>query len=336
MRFSTFVIESPQMKQILICLLILVQGILLNAQDSRVRSSTSVLTEPIATDPGVQIQASPTNTNGVNSAMWNYFPENRFVDSLRNDSSVTRFRAPFFLQLPSRVTYNGIDPYDPYTLESFARKPRAKTWFFIVSLLVIIYILYFKVAFPKQFQLRVQSLFRPYFFEDLMREQQIGSFTGSIHAYVIGMMVFLMSINLYVLSLDYTKLNNVWVFVVAFAIASILLFALYAVQLLFTSSVEITHVLARQLQRQINVNLLLAMVFLPVFLVLYYNGSGWVGDELFQQMYYVPIFWLSVRFLIQLLGILRDKQGLLSAFLYFCAFEIIPYLLLIKYFDTTL
>lgn len=283
------------------------------------------------------LSASSTKSNGTFSqSMWNYFPENRFVDSLRADTLISRFRSPLEMQFPSDKTFNGINPFDPYTLESFARKPRAKSWFFLVSLFVILHILYFKAVYAKQFQLRIQSLFRPYFFEDLMREQQIGSFTGSIHAYVIGMMVFLLGVNMYVLSLDYTRLNHVLVYFLAFAITALLLFGLYAVQFVFTSSLEINHILSRQLQRQINVNLLLAIVFLPLFLILYYNGSGWVGEDLFKQMYYVPIFWLSIRFIFQIYGIIRDGQGLLSSFLYFCAFEIIPYLLLIKYFETTL
>ena len=278
-----------------------------------------------------------TNSYGSYSqSMWDYFPENRFIDSLRDDALISRFRSPFEMQFPSEKTFNRIDPYDPYMMDSFTRNPRAKSWFFLVSLFVILHVLYFKAVYPKQFQLRIQSLFRPYFFEDLMREQQIASFTGSLHAYVIGMMVFLLGINMYVLSLDYTRLNHVLVYFLVFTITAILLFGLYAVQLVFTRSLEISHILSRQLQRQINVNLLLAIVFLPLFLMLYYNGSGWVGDDLFKQMYYVPIFWLSVRFIFQIYGIIQDRQGLLSSFLYFCALEIIPYLLLIKYFETAL
>ena len=306
------------------------------AQDSLINENQPPIAQTTTTAEANSSLSSTVTEGSISQSMWNYFPENRFIDSLRADTLISRFRSPIEMQFPSEKTFNGIDPYDPYTLESFARKPRAKSWFFLVSLFVILHVLYFKAVYPKQFQLRIQSLFRPYFFEDLMREQQIGSFTGSIHAYIIGMMVFLLGVNMYVLSLDYTRLNNVLVYLLAFAITAVLLFGLYAVQFVFTSSLEINHILSRQLQRQINVNLLLAIIFLPLFLILYYNGSGWVGEDLFKQMYYVPIFWLSIRFILQIYGIIRDGQGLLSAFLYFCAFEIIPYLLLIKYFETTL
>ena len=306
------------------------------SQDSLSNEQQQQIDQSAADEQAIFSVPSTNSFVPLSQSTWDYFPENRFIDSLREDTLISRFRSPLEMQFPSEKTFNGIDPYDPYMLDSFARNPRAKSWFFLVSLFVILHVLYFKAVYPKQFQLRIQSLFRPYSFEDLMREQQIGSFTGSLHAYVIGMMVFLLGINMYVLSLDYTRLNHVLVYFLAFAITAILLFGLYAIQFVFTSSLEINHILSRQLQRQINVNLLLAIVFLPLFLILYYNGSGWVGEDLFKQMYYVPIFWLSIRFIFQIYGIIRDRQGLLSSFLYFCTFEIIPYLLLIKYFETTL
>src|SRR6056300_209967 len=90
-----------------------------------------------ATDEQVNFSVSSTNSDvPLSQSMWDYFPENRFIDSLREDTLISRFRSPLEMQFPSEKTFNGIDPYDPYMLDSFARN-LGFSW--LVSLLSYMY-----------------------------------------------------------------------------------------------------------------------------------------------------------------------------------------------------
>ena len=99
---------------------------------------------------------------------------------------------------------------------------------------------------------------------------------------------------------------------------------------------NIGDLLLRNFQRQINVNLLLALLMLPLFLIAYYNGTDGQDQWVFRNMYYVLIAWISLRLWVQFFGILRDGMLNLISFLYFCTLEIIPYLLLIKFLQNSL
>lgn len=267
---------------------------------------------------------------------WYYFPENRFVDSLRIDSIAERFSVGLYLQFPTEKTYRESDKFDPFLHEIYFRKARAQSWFFAVSLLVIFYLIYYRSVYQRQFELRVTGLYKPYFFEDLMREQQISSAAGSVHAFTIGLLVFSLGVMLYLINLDFNKLNTFLMFLLVLIAWSGLSFFLYILQRLFAFSMQIEALLSRNFQRQISVNLFLALLMLPLFLIAYYNGNDEQDQWVLRNMYYVLIAWISLRLWVQFFGILRDGMLNLTSFLYFCTLEIIPYLLLIKFLQNSL
>lgn len=267
---------------------------------------------------------------------WYYFPENRFVDSLRVDSLAQRFVVGLQLQFPTEKAYRVRDKYDPFLHEIYFRKARGKTWFFAVAVIVLLYFIYYRAVFQRQFELRISSLFRPYFFEDLMREQQISSAAGSVHAFVIGLIIFVLGVMLYLINLDFNKLNTFLMFLLVLFAWSGLSIMLYFLQWMFTFSLKIDAFLSRNLQRQINVNLSVGLILLPLFLIAYYNGTEWQEQWVLRNMYYVLIAWISLRLWIQLFGIIRDGMLNLTSILYFCTLEIIPYLLLIKFLQNSL
>ncbi len=279
--------------------------------------------------------------NGMDSSgkvanYWYYFPENRFVDSLRIDSIADRFAVGLYLQFPTEKAYRERDKFDPFLHEIYFRKARAQTWFFVVSLLVIFYLIYYRSVYQRQFELRVTGLYKPYFFEDLMREQQISSAAGSVHAFAIGLLVFSLGVMLYLINLDFNKLNIFLMFLLVLIAWSGLSFFLYVLQRLFAFSMKIEDLLSRNFQRQIGVNLFLALLMLPLFLIAYYNGTDEQDQWVFRNMYYVLIAWISLRLWVQFFGIVRDGMLNLTSFLYFCTLEIIPYLLLIKFLQNSL
>lgn len=288
-------------------------------------------------DTNVQSGSVGIGTDEVPAAnYWFYFPENRFVDSLRVDSLAARFAVGLELQFPTDKAYRTKDKYDPFLHELYFRKARGKTWFFIVAVIVILYLIYYRSVFKRQFDLRVSSMFRPYYFEDLMREQQISSAAGSVHAYSIGLIVFVLGVMLYLINLDFNKLNTFLMFIVVLTAWSGLSLFLYFLQWIFSFSLKIDTFLSRNLQRQINVNLSIGVIMLPLFLIAYYNGTEWKEQWILRNMYYLLIVWISLRLWVQFWGIIRDSMLNLTSILYFCTLEIIPYLLLIKFLQNSL
>ena len=290
-----------------------------------------------ATDSSLGLGGITTgDTQGEVANYWYYFPENRFVDSLRVDSLAQRFVVGLQLQFPTEKVYRLRDKYDPFLHEIYLRKARGKTWFFAVAVIVLLYFIYYRALFQRQFELRISSLFRPYFFDDLMREQQISSAAGSVHAFVIGLIIFVLGVMLYLINLDFNKLNTFLMFLLVLFAWSGLSILLYFLQWLFTFSLKIDAFLSRNLQRQVNVNLGVGLILLPLFLIAYYNGTEWQEQWVLRNMYYLLIAWISLRLWVQLFGIIRDGLLNLTSILYFCTLEIIPYLLLIKFLQNSL
>ncbi len=277
-----------------------------------------------------------SDTSETIRSLWYFFPENRFVDSLRVDSLAQRFAVGLEFQVPAAKIYKAKDPFDPFIHDTFLRKSRGKTWYFLVSLIILLYVIYYRAVFSRQFELRIKSNFKSHAFEDLIRDQQISSAAGSIHAYAIGLSIFVMGNLLYMLHLDFNNLNNVFIYLLVFIGWSGLSFALYVLQWLFSLSLDLNVVLSRNFQRQINLNLLLGLLLLPVFLVAYYNGTSNEDQWVLENMYIILIAWISLRLSIQCIGILRDAALTLTTILYFCSLELIPYLLLIKFLQNVL
>ncbi len=107
-------------------------------------------------------------------------------------------------------------------------------------------------------------------------------------------------------------------------------------QFIFTSSLEIAELWKRQMQRQINVNIVFVMIMLPIFVLIYYNGSQLQHVNLSLIVLTILIIWIFTRIIVQLFGQFQDNYRSFVAILYFCTLEVIPYLLLFKYIKSTL
>ncbi len=271
--------------------------------------------------------------NSPNDEYWlnlSFVKDWKFADSLAKDT-MKRFTGGFSFQLPTQKIAFDPDPFNPYNHEEFTRITRYKTWYLWVTLIILIYFVYFKSVFPKQFQLRMGSFIRNYHFEDLMNEQKISSAAGSLHANAFGTLVFVQGVILFLLTQNLTKINNIYIFLIALVITSIGTFIIYFLQWVFTSSMDLNELLSRQIQRQINVNLLLGLFFIPLFLLLYYNSDNQSAIWIMGNLQYVLLGWILLRIWAQIRGLFQDRVLNFTSILYFCTLEIFPYALLVKY-----
>ena len=255
----------------------------------------------------------------------------RFFDSLSKDSGTGRFKSALNWQTPSDKAGRIYEPYSPFIHETYLRISRVKFWFFAVSIFVCLYFIYFRAAFAKQFQLRMNSFIKQFYFEDLMREQAISSTAGSLHAFMLGLLVFCQGILLYLVAADYNRLNSIYTFILALVVTGLFNGILLFIQWIFTQSMDVGGLLIRQFQRQINVNLIFALICMPVFLLSYYNTDYSTNSSWLKIIFSTLIIWISIRLLYQVYGLIKDNTLNFTAILYLCTLEIIPYLLLLKF-----
>lgn len=280
---------------------------------------------------------SEIDTGGhVYTMTWDEYRAYKFIDSCRTDTLRRYLDSPLMFELPSKRVAQSPDPFNPFIHETYLHVARGRFWFFGLSIFILIYFIYFRAVFSKQLELRLKSFLKKYFFEDLINEQRISSVAGSIHAYIIGLLVFCQGVLLYIITSEYVRLNSLITYLLALVFVSLLFLLHYFMQFTFTSSLEIAELWKRQMQRQINVNLVFGMAMLPIFILVYYNGSQLQHINLSLIVLSILIIWIVTRLIVQLLGLFQDNYRSFVAILYFCTLEVIPYLLLFKYIKSTL
>lgn len=272
----------------------------------------------------------------VHKLTWAEYHAYMFRDSFKTDSLKKLLYAPTELTLPQKRVAVSPDPFNPFIHETYLRVARGRFWFFGLSVFIILYFIYYRAVFVKQLELRFKSFIKNYYFEDLIREQKVSSIAGTIHAYMIGLLVFCQGVLLYIITSEYVRLNSLLTYILALVFVAAIIGLHYIFQFAFTSSLEIAELWKRQIQRQINVNLVFSIVMLPVFMITYYNGSKLQDINLSLIVLSILIIWISARLIIQLLGLFQDNYRSFVSILYFCTLEAIPYFILFKYLKSTL
>ena len=315
-----------------------------NAKLKITKWATVLLFVLFATQTSGQIQVLDTGSSDVNVQLdsgthrltWAEYHALMFRDSFKTDSLKKQLYAPTEITLPTKRVAVSPDPFNPFIHETYLRVARGRFWFFGLSVFIILYFIYYRSVFAKQMELRFKSFVKKYYFEDLIREQKVSSIAGSIHAYLIGLLVFCQGVLLYIITSEYVRLNSLITYILALVFVSAVFGLHYLVQFAFTSSMEIAELWKRQIQRQINVNFAFSLIMLPVFLITYYNGSKLQDIQLSLIVLSVLIIWISARLVIQLLGLFQDNYRSFVSILYFCTLEAIPYFLLFKFIKSTL
>lgn len=283
----------------------------------------------------LSVQSSDSGT-AVHKMTWPEYHAYLFIDSCKTDSLVKVLENPITIKLPEKRVGISPDPFNPFIHETYLHVSRGRFWFFGLSLFIILYLIYYRAVFSKQLELRMKSFLKKYYFEDLINEQKVSSIAGTLHAYSIGLLVFCQGVLLYVITSEYVALNSLITFLVALLFVTILFLVHYFMQFAFTSSLEIADLWKRQMQRQINVNLIFGVIMIPIFILIYYNGSQLQNINLSLIVLTILIIWIITRLIIQLFGLFQDNYRSFVAILYFCTLEVIPYLLLFKYIKSTL
>ena len=237
---------------------------------------------------------------------------------------------------PYRVDENGLklavtpmfrkkDPLSPFENKLYFRHGQSKFWFIGVGLVFLIIFYYYRSAFAKQFELRVKGVFSSYYFEEMMNEKSFEHRGGSAVVLVMSNLVFALGIMLYLRFGGFLNMNAGWFYWLVLGLLLVAVFLLQAIQYLFALSIDITETVARQVQRQLNINFVLALLFLPIFVFVYYNAYKIKEVDIVALVSFMLIIWIVARSVLSFVGLSRDNHLDFTTFLYFCSLEVIPY-----------
>lgn len=226
----------------------------------------------------------------------------------------------------TKITLESANLFDPYKNPTYYRRGQGKFWYFGIGMCLLLVFMYYRAAFPKQFELRIRSVLNPYYYNELMNDRTITQFGGgSSVVFVLTQAVFASGILLNLIFNGYLQLNNFFVFVFLYLAVLGAVMLQQMIQFLFASSVNIEEMVRRQIQRQYNVNFLLSLIYFPLFLVFYYNGYKYHGVNLSHWISFILVLWVVIRSIYAFVGLFQDRQLTFLAFLYFCTLEILPY-----------
>lgn len=248
-----------------------------------------------------------------------------FVDSLKSDSLRKELRKPFALIKPMKMVPGLKDPHDPFNHEQFKRIGVGKFWYFIIVVLALSVLVYYRRYFGKQFQLRLQSLIYNYYYRDLISETSISFTTGSILSIVFSNLVLAQLLVLITIYLKFFSLNHIVYFIFIFLLIILWKLFIYGVQKFQAFILEKEHVLRNFTQRHINIDLVMAMLSLPVLCVIYYNGNYFDRDSMLLILSGFLAFWIALRIGMELFGIFMDRDVSLTTMMYFCGLEMLPH-----------
>lgn len=252
-----------------------------------------------------------------------------FMDSLKSGKLNSLTESASFIAVPQKIRFNYHDPFDPYANAIFFRYGQGKFWFFGLGILLSIILMYFRSAYPRHFELRIKSIFNIYYFNELVNDQNIVSSKGGASVvFALSQAVFASGVMLSLIFRGYLELNHFIVFAVVYLGIVIVLSALQLLQLLFASSLYLEEVNRRQIQRQLNMNFVLSLLYFPIFIVVYYNGYKLPGADLSIWISFMLVLWIVTRLIFVFIGLFQDRQLTLLSILYFCTLEILPYTVL--------
>lgn len=251
-----------------------------------------------------------------------------FVDSMQSDSLKEELRNPFLLVNKLKMNPKVLDPFDPFNHESYKRIGVGKFWYFVIVVLALAVFVYYRRYFGKQFALRLQSLIYYYYYRDLISETSISFTTGSIIAIIFSNLVFAQLLVLITIYLKFFSLNHFVYFIFIFMGIMLWKIFIYSLQKFQAYILGKEQVLRNFTQRHINIDLVMAMVMLPVLLLIYYNGNYFHRESMVLILSGILGFWISLRMVIELFGIFLDRDVSFLTILYFCGLEMLPHGLL--------
>ncbi len=294
-----------------------------------VAMASAVVAQPISVD--TIPSASLDSAQQQQWAQFQRFRQGSFLPFMENqDSAHYWVYTAAGVGIPREQISKEIDPMSPFSKVLFTRESSAKFWFFAVALIWLFLLLYFRAVHFKQFEMRLKSVYSPYYFSELIDEKIGFASTGTWLAHSLGWSVMGMAVvNIWVYD-QWLNLNSPLIYVLATTALVGWEMLVYFVSFLFSEATGLYGLVRASWQRKANASLWFGLVIFPLVLLTYYNAPKLTAYPLGRMYEVLLLVYLSLRGFWVLMGMFRDGERSLAAVLYFCGIEILPLAMLLK------
>lgn len=306
------------MRNLLKCLFVTLLALIPLGVNSLVRADTTA------------VLSDDSSSLVMRDRLWSFKNQSFFPFMENSDSAFYWKFSPQGVGIPRMLAVRSYDPLSPFSKDLFVRQSSAKFWMFGLAVLWLLVLLYFRNAFPKQFEMRTKSLFSSYNFSELMNEKLGFASASTLLSQILGWSVLgMVVITIWVYS-QLLNLNNPALYTLT--LLGIVLWELlvYLTALLFAEATGLYAVVRSSWQRKANASLWFGMLMFPLVLLAYYNAPKLQSYPFEQGFAYVVISFFALRLFWVFIGILRERSLSLAALLYFCAIECLPLALVVK------
>lgn len=208
-------------------------------------------------------------------------------------------------------------------------KTEMADWNIGLVALVLLLIVMTKTLFPRRFRQLSGALVGSNYLNQLLREwNPLRSLMGVffILAYIVVFGLFLQRLLIYFAGADQTLASPLTYLAMAAGVGAFLLLRMLLVSF-FSFLFRTQEVSMRYLTNQVSYFMITTLLLLPILFVLIYNP--------FKSVFYMSIILVLVLLLFRfyrsfIVGLSNRRFSILYLFLYLCALEIVPFLLLIK------
>jgi hypothetical protein len=266
--------------------------------------------------------------------VWKIHP---FSDSMRTDSTrkmLQNLYSPTFNKTP--LPRNEV-PLSPFLNLVYRKNTISKTWFFFISLCILILVIANRNFFRNLFYERYHALINRSRFNDLLANLKSNAGPSSIISVLTAQAVFAQLIVVWFIASGYTQLaNNPLFFLVLLVMLLLWRLGLFLIQSLHCYILDLSPMHRIITLFKTNFELFAGILLIPLALVLYFNIEPLEHPWVAPLLMYLLLFLLLMRIFISV--IMQIRYGYFNFFgvLYFCALEILPHLLLYSFIRQTL
>jgi hypothetical protein len=258
------------------------------------------------------------------------------LDSLGNDSMLRTIVKPFqFINTPY-VAKMQVRKNLPTTKEIKLRSRENDPWKFWVIVFIFAYIAFVRIANPNNFRVFMLSVFNLKLSDKIWEDQR--SFFGFVILQLFAIYLFIAAIFIN----NQLELRNVlWVgnyflqFVLVFMVLMVIYLVKFLLHTVLGGLLKMKKLGIGFVSNTISINNFLALVIFPLIIfTVYYHNTLW-SSVVAQTV--VAVFFISVVYRVVRITLLSSRFfsfPKIYLFIYLCALEIMPWLVIVKYLNS--
>lgn len=255
-----------------------------------------------------------------------------FIDSLLTDSLKNGILSKFSVHFPADKVPKVIDPLSPFNQKNFYISYHYKTWYMWLSLLIVVLFLLNRDVTPFGISMRFKALYNANAFEELLTNLKSNIGFSSLLSQVTVILVWTQFVVvIFILRGNHGAVNTLSFFSIVFALLSGFRLLIFLSSNIFSYSLNQLPFNRSVGFRQLNSDLLFSIPLFVFITFLYFSpfGLDW-STSIDIWLIYIFIFYYAFRFILSLTNNVQRGIPLFFIIAYFCAFEILPILLVIR------